>query len=169
MALTLQRLVPHTHDMWNLIIIVTADALGPDGARASAETVLTTKSDISFLRFFGCWTYCIHCCRSDKIFKIATALWILAHQGLVIPYSERSGSTLAQVMACCLTAPSHYLKQCQLIISHVLWHSTQGGFTRNAYNIYPWYTTDSYPFNITAISPKDHWVNFDCIPSNPFP
>ena len=29
---------------------------------------------------------------------------------------QRSGSTLAQVMACCLTAPSHYLNQCWLII-----------------------------------------------------
>ena len=26
-------------------------------------------------------------------------------------------------MACCLTAPSHYLNQCWLIISMVLWHS----------------------------------------------
>ena len=31
--------------------------------------------------------------------------------------------TLAQVMACCLTAPSHYLNQCWLIISEVVWHS----------------------------------------------
>ena len=29
----------------------------------------------------------------------------------------RSWSTLVQVMACCLTAPSHYLNQCWLIIS----------------------------------------------------
>ena len=29
-------------------------------------------------------------------------------------------STLAQVMACCLMAPSHYLNQCWLIISQVL-------------------------------------------------
>ena len=29
---------------------------------------------------------------------------------------HRSGSTLAQVMACCLAAPSHYLTQCWLII-----------------------------------------------------
>ena len=36
---------------------------------------------------------------------------------------QRSGSTLAQVMACCLTAPSHYLNQCWLIISEVQWHS----------------------------------------------
>ena len=34
-------------------------------------------------------------------------------------------STLAQVMACCLTAPSHYLNQCWLIISKVLWHSSE--------------------------------------------
>ena len=37
-------------------------------------------------------------------------------------WQRRSGSTLAQVMACCLTAPSHYLNQCWLIISEVPWH-----------------------------------------------
>ena len=35
---------------------------------------------------------------------------------------QRSGSTFAQVMACCLTAPSHYLNQCWLIKSKALWH-----------------------------------------------
>ena len=34
-------------------------------------------------------------------------------------WRQRSWSTLAQVMACCLTAPSHYLNQCWLIISKV--------------------------------------------------
>ena len=34
-------------------------------------------------------------------------------------WRHRSGSTLAQVMACCLIAPSHYLNQCWLIISKV--------------------------------------------------
>ena len=38
-------------------------------------------------------------------------------------WQQRSGSTLAQVMACCLTAPSHYLNQCWLIINKVQWHS----------------------------------------------
>ena len=37
----------------------------------------------------------------------------------------RSWSTLVQLMACCLTAPSHYLNQCWLIISQVLWHSSE--------------------------------------------
>ena len=51
----------------------------------------------------------------------------LTHWGLVTAiWQQRSGSTLAQVMACCLTAPSHYLNQCWLIISKVLWHSSEG-------------------------------------------
>ena len=41
-------------------------------------------------------------------------------------------STLAQVMACCLTAPSHYLNQCWLIISKVLWHSSKGIIMRRS-------------------------------------
>ena len=36
-----------------------------------------------------------------------------------------SWSTLVQVMACCLTAPSHYLNQCWLIISRALLHSSE--------------------------------------------
>ena len=44
---------------------------------------------------------------------------------------HRSGSTLAQVMACCLTAPSHYLNQCWLFISKTHWHLSKGNFSRN--------------------------------------
>ena len=35
---------------------------------------------------------------------------------------RRSWSTSSQVMACCLTAPNHYLNQCWLINSKVQWH-----------------------------------------------
>ena len=45
---------------------------------------------------------------------------------------QKSGSTLAQVMASCLTAPSHYLNQCWLFISKVLWHTIDSNFTSNA-------------------------------------
>ena len=38
-------------------------------------------------------------------------------------WRQKSGSTLTQVMACCLKVPSHYLNQCWLIISKVQWHS----------------------------------------------
>ena len=36
---------------------------------------------------------------------------------------HRSGSTLAQLMACCLMAPSHYLNQCWLMIIEVQWQT----------------------------------------------
>ena len=38
-------------------------------------------------------------------------------------WRHSSQSTLAEVMASCLTAPSHYLKQCRLIIKGILWPS----------------------------------------------
>ena len=38
-------------------------------------------------------------------------------------WPQGSRSTLAQVMACCLMAPSHYLNQCWLIIRKLQWHS----------------------------------------------
>ena len=44
-------------------------------------------------------------------------------------WRHKSRSTLAQVMACCLTAPSHYLNQCWLIISKVQWHPSESNFT----------------------------------------
>ena len=47
-------------------------------------------------------------------------------------WRRRSGSTLAQVMACCLTAPSHYLNQCWLIISKIQTHSSDGNFAIDA-------------------------------------
>ena len=38
--------------------------------------------------------------------------------------------TLTRVMACCLTAPSHYLKQCCSIISGILCHTSESNFTK---------------------------------------
>ena len=46
-------------------------------------------------------------------------------------WRQRYGSTLAQVMACCLTAPSHYLNQCWFTISEVHWYSFEYNFTRD--------------------------------------
>ena len=52
-------------------------------------------------------------------------------------WRHRSRSTLAQVMACCLTASSHLLNQCWIIITKVQWCSSEGNFA----------------WDITAISP----------------
>ena len=38
---------------------------------------------------------------------------------------------LAQLMACCLMTPSHYLNQWWLIISEVQWQSSEDSFTRD--------------------------------------
>ena len=44
-------------------------------------------------------------------------------------WRDRYGSITAQVMACCLTAPSHYLNQFWLIISDVFRQLRKGTFT----------------------------------------
>ena len=44
---------------------------------------------------------------------------------------HRYGSTLAQVMAWCLMAPSHYLNQCWLIVSTDQWRLSKCNFPRD--------------------------------------
>ena len=80
----------------------------------------------------------------------------LTHCCLVTIYGDID---LAQVMACCLTAPSHYLNQCLLIISEVLWHSPEGNVTINAQDIYPCYELENYWSKIMATFPRGQWVN----------
>ena len=58
----------------------------------------------------------------------------LTHCGPVTPFGSRNlgQHQLTQVMACCLTALSHYLHQCWVLISEVLWHSPKSNFRANA-------------------------------------
>ena len=60
-----------------------------------------------------CWP------RSMSPYDITRWQWVNSLGPSDAIWRQRSGSTLAQVMACCLTAPSHYLNQCWLIISKV--------------------------------------------------
>ena len=85
------------------------------------------------MHFAGCtlcgqpkWNHCV--------------LWI---------WLQRPGWRLAQVRVCCLTVPSHYLNQCWLINSEVLWHSPDGNFIKSAQNIYPWNEFWNYQFKDT--------------------
>ena len=55
---------------------------------------------------------------------------------------HRIESTLAQVKACCLTAPSHYLNQCWLLISKDIWH-----------------LFEICTYKILDSSPRVQWVN----------
>ena len=71
---------------------------------------------------------------------------------------HRSRSTLAWIMACCLTAPNHYLKQCWFLTSEVLWHSPEVDFTGNAKANILYNEFENYIFQITATSPRGQWV-----------
>ena len=69
----------------------------------------------------------------------------------------RSWSTLVQVMACCLTAPSHYLDQCWLITSNVMWHSSEMWICEETNQLNK--IVNSI-FRITFRSPRDQWVKW---------
>ena len=53
--------------------------------------------------------------------------------------SDAYMGTWAQVMACCLTAPSNDWIQYWLMISEVLWHSLKGSFTGNGQGPLIWF------------------------------
>ena len=74
-------------------------------------------------------------------------------------WRHKSGSTLAQVMASFLTAPSHYLNQCGLVISKVQWHSSECNFTRDTSAISQWNKLENYLSKILFQSPWGQWVN----------
>ena len=59
-------------------------------------------------------------------------------------------------MACCLTAPSHYLNQCWLIICEVMWHSHESKFSAQATNL--WKEFENCTFKITATFLRGQWV-----------
>ena len=71
---------------------------------------------------------------------------------------QKTGSTLAQVMACCPTAPSHYLNQCWLNISKVCWHSSEGNFTADISATNHCNQLENYPSKIYIESLSGQWV-----------
>ena len=73
-------------------------------------------------------------------------------------WRPKTWSTLAQVMACCLTAPSHYLNQWWLIISKVQWHSSEGNFTAGISVINHCNWLEKYSPKISLKSPRPQWV-----------
>ena len=90
---------------------------------------------------FWCQIYCL-------------ILAVFTRCGPVTPYGDIDlGEHWLRVMACCLTAPCHYLKQCWLIFSEVLQYSSEDKFTSYAQDIFPCYQFESYQFN--SLWPSD--------------
>ena len=55
----------------------------------------------------------------------------LTYWNKVMPNGIRSWSSMVQVMACSLTAPSHYLRQYWPTINMIIWHSFQANVYLN--------------------------------------
>ena len=64
-----------------------------------------------------------------------------------------------QEVTCIHQAPNHYLNQCLLIITGILWYSFVGIFTDNIWIISQQNVFKFYTFEIGHISPRVHWVN----------
>ena len=114
----------------------TADVSAPDGANPSTSTVLTTKLDYLLQRLYSShlgWLTFDDVIQNGR--RVPTTSRGTSSFNSLWPsdaiWQHRSGSTLAQVMARCLTAPSHHLNQCWLRTSMVRWHSYEGRFTRD--------------------------------------
>ena len=73
-------------------------------------------------------------------------------------WRHRSGSTWVQIMACCLTAPSHNLNQCWLLINEAMSHSFASSFTVSAPATILYNEFDNFTFKITAIYPRTQYV-----------
>ena len=71
-------------------------------------------------------------------------------------WRHKSRSTLAQGMACCLTAPNHYLNQCW-VITKVQWHSSQCNFTRAVTEISWKITYLKFCSNLPAANELGNW------------
>ena len=65
-------------------------------------------------------------------------------------WHRSGGATNAQVKACCLMAPIHYLNRCWLITSEVQWQSLEENFTRD--------TTAINLFKISFKSLRGQWA-----------
>ena len=73
-------------------------------------------------------------------------------------WRHKSESTLAQVMACCLTAPSHYLNQCWLIIRKARWYSSDGNSIRDNSAMNRWNLFQNYLSKSILKSPRGQCV-----------
>ena len=57
-----------------------------------------------------------------------------------------------------VTAPSHYLNQCWLLVSEVFWHSPDSNFTTSAQAINLYNMLENDTFKIIPTSPNGQWV-----------
>ena len=118
---------------------VTGFRAGNSPAKYPAQRASNAANVSIWWRHHGCFTNTVvNVMGNHKINLMANRVhiaWNVLYIDSLWPsdtiWRHNSGSTLARVMACCLTAPSHYLNWCWLIISKVQWHPSESNFTRD--------------------------------------
>ena len=113
-------------------------SLGHNGSRLNPDQVLNSGRWVPW----RIWIWSLTWSYWDYIILLLCISWLWVERfrlNSLCPNGAigwcRSVSTLVQVMTCCITAPSHYLNQCWLIISEVLCHSPEGIYTGNGHTI----------------------------------
>ena len=121
---------------------------GHTGVKWTLLSTLFIKHLMPLLTHYALKRYCVltNCC--SKGVDKDTLLSIYRH--------SRSESTLAQIMACCLTTPNHYLNRCWLLISEVLWHLPETNFTMGVYATILHNSLEYYTFKIIDFTKKVH-------------
>ena len=106
-------------------------------SKISWKSFLNEDKDclIPHCQYHGCWWYWF-----NSLWPSDAICW------------HRTGSTLAQVMACCLTAPSHYLNHCWLIIRAI----SPGILWRFVLDL----SLKIKSFTTTTTSLRGQWVNY---------
>ena len=72
-------------------------------------------------------------------------------------WAHSSGSTMAYLIASCLTSTNYYLKQCWFIISDVLWHSPKSDTISVCIMSLKIILIESLPYDSGPIRKKDKW------------
>ena len=127
------------------------------------------KCDMSSFNIYKIMTLSTHGCMRFGLWSSPrTMIFIACNNAIVINslrpsdaiWRQRTGSTLAQVMACCLSAPSHYLNQCWFIIIKVQWCSSEGK-SRLRYHSHQSLKLVYKLFSrILLKSPRGQWVKY---------
>ena len=105
------------------------------------------------------WVNFPHSTPNVHIVRVKTVWYINSLRPSDAIWRQWSWTTLVQVMACCLTAPSHYLNQCWLIIRGVLWHTSESSFAGIAQGIDSGYEFEKDILKNIFKSPRGQWVN----------
>ena len=136
------------------------------GSSLEEKVIGKTQNDGWCICYYTAW-FCVNVINVPP--NAQNRYLVVTHKGVFFVNSlrssdaiwwQRSGSTLAQVMACCLMVPSHYLNQCWPIISELQRQSPEGNFTRDTSAINYWNYLEHHISKISFRSPRGQWVKF---------